>query len=72
MKLLIIDDHAIVREDLAAMLRQADADTLVLQASDDAEGLSMATRHPSLDAVFMDLSMPGMSGMAALQEFGTR
>lgn len=72
MKLLIIDDHAIVREGLAAMLRQAGADTLVLQASDGAEGLSMAMQHPSLDAIFMDLSMPGMGGMAALLEFGKR
>ena len=72
MKLLIIDDHAIVREGLAAMLRQAGADTRVLQASDGAEGVSMAMQHPLLDAIFMDLSMPGMGGMAALLEFGKR
>lgn len=72
MKLLIIDDHAIVREGLAAMLRQASVDTLVLQARDGADGLSMAALYPNLDAVFLDLSMPGMDGMAALREFSKR
>ena len=32
MKLLIVDDHAVVREGLAAMLRHAEAITDVLQA----------------------------------------
>jgi DNA-binding NarL/FixJ family response regulator len=72
MKLLIIDDHAIVREGLAAMLRQASVDTLVLQARDGADGLSMAALYPNLDAVFLDLSMPGMDGMAVLREFSKR
>lgn len=72
MKLLIVDDHAIVREGLAAMLRQVGPETVVLQASDGAEGLCMAELHPDLDAVFLDLQMPGVSGMSAVPEFGRR
>lgn len=70
MKLLIVDDHAIVREGLAAMLRQARPDTLVLQAGEGAEALGLAMRHPDLDAVFLDLRMPDMDGLSILQEFG--
>ena len=72
MKLLIVDDHAILREGLAAMLRQAGPDTDVLQASDGAEGLRIADEHLDLDAVFLDLQMPGLGGMSAVPEFGRR
>lgn len=70
MKLLIVDDHAIVREGVAAMLRQAGPDTVVLQAADGAEGVHLAEAHPDLDAVFLDLQMPGADGMSAVPEFG--
>ena len=38
MKLLIVDDHAVVREGLSAMLRQIEPATLVLQAGVGSEG----------------------------------
>lgn len=72
MKLLIVDDHAIVREGIAAMLRQAGPDTQVLQASDGAAGLQLAEVHADLDVVFLDLQMPGVDGMSAVPEFGKR
>jgi two-component system, NarL family, nitrate/nitrite response regulator NarL len=72
MKLLIVDDHAILREGLAAMLRQAGPNTEVLQAGDGAEGVRMAETHLDLDAVFLDLEMPGTGGMSAVPEFGRR
>jgi|SRR5580658_1288961 two-component system nitrate/nitrite response regulator NarL len=70
MKLLIVDDHPVLREGLAALLQQAAAETEILQACDDAAGLSLALSHPDLDAVFLDLNMPGGGGMPAIQEFG--
>lgn len=69
-KLLIVDDHAIVREALAAMLQQAAPHTTVLQASGGAQGLDLVVAHADLDAVILDLSMPEMGGMAAIREFG--
>jgi two-component system, NarL family, nitrate/nitrite response regulator NarL len=70
MKLLIVDDHAIVREGLAAMLRLAAPDTQVLQAGDGAEAVALAVLHLDLDAVFLDLQMPGLDGMSAVPAFG--
>jgi DNA-binding NarL/FixJ family response regulator len=73
MKLLIVDDHPVLREGLAALLRQAADQTEVLQAADDVAGLLLAESHPDLDAVFLDLNMPeGGGGMPAIQEFGRR
>jgi two-component system nitrate/nitrite response regulator NarL len=70
MKYLIVDDHAVLRNGLKALLRQAETDPLVVEASDGAEGLRLAGLHRDLDAVFLDLEMPGISGMSAIEEFG--
>jgi two-component system, NarL family, nitrate/nitrite response regulator NarL len=72
MKLLVIDDQAIVRQGIAALLTHDDPATVVLQAGDSAQGLDLAAQHADLDAVFLDLAMPGMGGMAAIAEFGRR
>ncbi len=70
-KLLIVDDHPLFRDGLAALLRQASADTQVVQASSTEDALNIADEQ-IIDAVFMDLMMPGLSGEAAVREFARR
>jgi len=70
MKLLIVDDHAVLREGLAALLQQIGADTTVVQARDANEAIALLGSHPDLDIVVLDLMMPGMRGLDALSEFG--
>jgi two-component system nitrate/nitrite response regulator NarL len=72
MKLLIVDDHAILREGLVALLRQFEQGADVLQASDTAEGLRLAEANPDLDAVFLDLNMPDQGGMEVIPVFTQR
>jgi two-component system, NarL family, nitrate/nitrite response regulator NarL len=72
MKLLIVDDHAILREGLVALLQQFEQGADVLQASDTTEGLRLAEAHPDLDAVFLDLNMPDRNGMEAIPIFTKR
>lgn len=72
MKILIIDDHAIVREGIAAMLLQEVNAATILEAGDGAEGLAIADAHSDIDAVLLDLEMPGLGGRPALEEFGKR
>ena len=72
MKLLIVDDHAILREGLVALLRQFDQGADVLQAADTAEGLRLVEAHPDLDAVFLDLNMPDQGGMEAIPVLARR
>jgi two-component system nitrate/nitrite response regulator NarL len=71
-KLLVVDDQAIVRQGIAALLANDDPRTVVLEAADAAVGLELAASHADLDAVFLDLAMPGVSGMAAISEFARR
>jgi two-component system nitrate/nitrite response regulator NarL len=72
MKLLVVDDHPVFRDGMAALLKQAGDNTLVLQAPECATALRLADEHPDIDAVFVDLMMPGMTGDIAVREFGKR
>ncbi|HEU5134173.1 MAG TPA: response regulator transcription factor [Steroidobacteraceae bacterium] len=71
MKLLIVDDHPLFRDGLAALLRQASADTAVMQASTTEEALQLVDEQ-IFDAMFMDLVMPGLCGEPAIREFARR
>ena len=70
-KLLIVDDHPLFRDGLAALLLQASADTVVVQASSAEEALQLVDEQ-IIDAVFMDLVMPGLCGEPAIREFARR
>jgi two-component system nitrate/nitrite response regulator NarL len=70
MKLLLIDDHPVVRQGLCALLEQNLENTTVLLASSCSEALALALSHADLDAVFLDLMMPGISGFDAIKLFG--
>jgi DNA-binding NarL/FixJ family response regulator len=72
MKLLIVDDHPTMRAGLAALFGQFETGTTVLEACDGAAALALAQEHPDLDALFIDLMMPGMDGMTTVQEFVRR
>lgn len=70
MKLLIVDDHPVLRDGLAALLRNLGPDTVVLQAGGAEGALRLVDEHTDLDVVILDLLMPGMGGLSALAEFG--
>jgi two-component system nitrate/nitrite response regulator NarL len=70
MKFLIVDDHPVVREGLATLLRQLAPDMTVLLAECGSQGLGLTNQHPDLDLVILDLAMPGSDGFAMLHEFG--
>jgi two-component system nitrate/nitrite response regulator NarL len=69
MKLLIVDDHPVLRDGLTALLLQVGPDTTVLQARDATEGIGLLDLHLDLDVIILDLAMPGMKGLQALSEF---
>ena len=65
-KILIVDDHTLVREGLTTILsRQPDFD-VVGEASDGVQAVDVARAlHP--DVILMDLRMPNMSGVEAMR-----
>jgi PAS domain S-box-containing protein len=62
-RVLLVDDHAVVREGLAAQLRQQPDIEIVGEASTGEEAVRRA-RELSPDVVTMDVHMPGMGGIA--------
>jgi two-component system response regulator NreC len=63
-RVLLVDDHAVVRAGLR-MLLSADPDLLIVgEAEDGAQGMRMA-RDLAPDVVLMDISMPDMNGIEA-------
>ena len=64
LKILIVDDHAIVRDGLAAILKFQKDMTVVGEADDGQSAIQKAqTLHP--DIILMDLMMPNMNGADA-------
>jgi DNA-binding NarL/FixJ family response regulator len=72
MKILVIDDHALVREGLSQVLKVLDENVEVLQAGTCGQGFSLAQIHHDLDLVLLDYHLPDMTGLAALAVFGQR
>ena len=71
MKILICDDHALVREGLRGVLAELGGPVELLEAAEGGEALRLAERHPDLDLLLLDLRMPGMDGWAGLRRFRT-
>ena len=74
MKVLIADDHPLVRDALARTVRELDANARVLQAGDFDTLLRLACEEgvEAADLALLDLNMPGMNGLAGLRRLRER
>lgn len=66
-KILLADDHPVVRKGLKEILSNEIQGVLVAEAKSGQEALDAVKRQP-WDLVILDISMPGRSGMDALKE----
>ncbi|TNC24908.1 response regulator [Amycolatopsis alkalitolerans] len=64
-RLLIVDDHPILRDGLRGLFSGEDEFEVVGEAGDGAEAIRLARRH-EVDVILMDLRMPGMGGVEAI------
>ncbi len=67
LRILIADDHGLLRAGLRAMLRSEEDMEVVGEAADGYEALTLSTRLKP-DVVLADISMPGPSGIEVAQE----
>ncbi len=66
-RLLIVDDHAIVRRGMTALLNEIDDITIIGEASDGAEAIAQAAALQP-DVILMDLMMPNVDGIEAIRQ----
>jgi DNA-binding NarL/FixJ family response regulator len=63
-KIMIVDDHGVVRDGLQLLLEQDEDMEIVAQAPDGRQAVKMAAKvFP--DVILMDVSMPGLNGIEA-------
>lgn len=72
MKILVVDDHALVREGLRQVLKGLEENLEVLQAGNCEQAFAVAQTHGDLDLVLLDYHLPDMNGLEALAIFGER
>jgi len=65
-KLLIADDHEVIRKGLAILLAGSDME-IVAEAANGAEAVTMAEQH-NPDVVLLDIRMPDGDGLATLEK----
>ena len=70
-RLLIVDDHPVVRTGLKGMLSAVEDFDLIGEAADGAEAVELSTRLDP-DVILMDLKMPGMDGVTAIRAITDR
>ena len=68
-RILIVDDHPVVRAGLASMLGTQAGLKVIGSASGGEEALKLLQRE-SADVILLDLRMPGMNGIEVLRAFG--
>ena len=68
LRVLLVDDHALVRAGIRSLLRDIEGIEVVGEAADGAEALAIAVRERP-DAVLLDIAMKGMSGLETAARF---
>ena len=66
LKLLVVEDHALVREGLVRLLGQMEPGVTVLESPDFESALNVLDTEGEFDLVLLDLALPGIDGFAGL------
>jgi DNA-binding NarL/FixJ family response regulator len=73
MKILIVDDHALIREAMRGVLRELKHDASVLEASNCGHALRLIEEHANdFGLILLDLGLPDRDGFSVLAELRQR
>jgi DNA-binding NarL/FixJ family response regulator len=72
MKVLLVDDHALVRQGLAMLLSDFQGDMEIAEARSGDQAIELCNANGTFDLVLLDLMMEGMNGLEVLDVLGER
>ncbi len=72
MKILVVDDHPLIREALRLVLKALDTEVQLVEAANRVEALAHVGRHPDIALILLDLALPDTNGFELLQELRER
>lgn len=67
MKILVVDDHILVREGLCYVLETLTSDTKVIEADNYDQAIAHLSNQSDIDLIVLDLMMPGKNGFTLLE-----
>ncbi len=68
MKILVIDDHVLIREALRGVLKELKRDAVLLDASTSSQAMQIIADHPDIGLILLDLNLPDRDGFEVLAE----
>src|SRR6476620_10106942 len=68
MKILVVDDHVLIRQAMHVILRKLRRDAIVLEASSSEKAMRVIAEHPDVSLILLDLSLPDRDGFSVLEE----
>src|SRR5689334_18098539 len=71
-KVLVVDDHTLIREAMRDVIAELDPGCVVLEAHDGAGALDFAERHDDIDLILLDLNLPDIDGLVVLDNLRAR
>src|SRR5882757_448460 len=72
MKVLLVDDHALIRDALRGVLKELTDDATVLEAPDCRQAMRLIEAHPDLHLILLDLNLPDRDGFTVLADLRKR
>jgi DNA-binding NarL/FixJ family response regulator len=68
MKILVVDDHVLIRQAMHGMLKKLRRDAVVLEAPSSEKAMRIIAEHPDISLILLDLSLPDRDGFSVLAE----
>ena len=72
LKVLIVDDHALIREALHTVLKQLKREAVIFEASNSRQAMQVVEEHPDLNLILLDINLPDRDGLSVLGELRER
>jgi DNA-binding NarL/FixJ family response regulator len=73
MKILVVDDHVLIREAMRGVLRELKGEAaVVIEAPDSRQAMRQIEQNPDVELILLDLGLPDRDGFETLAELGER